>query len=317
MNKRIILLLSFGICTFNLNAQSFIEDYFKTKSKQEQRDDSSKNGEKQDSIIFVDPSGNVRKPANNQINIDTQDLELSNRLYIIRQDYSLYNKRTKVYYGYNDQDQFGTTYSLGVKCNNFTMLFDEAVHPWSFDSKYDNFKDRKLDPVITKTQILLLNDSVSYTYTELDTAIVTPKVIKEGVVYAGKKITSSQDGMILNTSDTCKVGLLVWIEKKSGSFEKGDIKLGYKFVPMQIDMVGSVNINPPVGSKDILGCLFISESSDTNIPYYLSGIATCQKQQWILSFPFNGFTLESAKQDTKQAVEKGKLTIIKKSNKKK
>lgn len=317
MNKRFLLIISFGVCTFQMNAQSLINDFFKTKPKQEQKENPSNNGDTQDTIIFVDPSGNVRRPHKFQVKIDTQRLDLLNRLCVLRQDYGLLDKRKKILYGYNDQDFFGSIYSLGVKCNQFTLLFDEAVHPWKYDGKYENFKDKKYEPTITSTQFMMLDDSVSYTYTEMDSALVNPKVIKEDLIYAGKKLTSVQDGMILNTTDTCKIGLLVWIEKKSGTFEEGDIKLDFKYVPMQMDMVGNVNIFPPVGSKDILGCLYITESQNSDIPYYLSGVAICQRQQWVLTFPFKGFKFESAKQDNKKTEEKGKLTIIKQPNKKK
>ena len=243
------------------------------------------------------------------------DIILKN-LVILRQDYSLYNKKSDVYYGYNDQDYFGTSFSLAIKCENLTLLFDQAIHPWNYDSKYEDFKDRKLEPQITKTQVLLLSDSVSYNYSELDSVLVEQKAIKNNLLYAGRKLTSSQEGLILNTADTCKTGKLIWLVKKSGDFENGDIKLDFVCVQQNVEMLGNATITPPANIKDILGCLFITDTGKKDAPYCLSGIATLQKQQWVLSFPFKDFKLEPEKEKQKESKEKGRLTEIKKSNKK-
>ena len=238
-----------------------------------------------------------------RINVDSAWInDISKYFVILRQDYSLYNKKNDVFYGYNDQDFFGTTYSLAIKCEDFTLLIDEAVHPWNYDSKYEEFKNRKLEPQITKTQVLLLNDSVSYKYIELDSVLEDQKVIKENQLYAGRKLTSTQDGMMLNT--------------KSGDLEKGDIKLNYACVVQNGEMLGNLIITPPADCKDILGCLYFTNSGKKDNPYCLSGIATLQKKQWVLSFPFKDFKLEAAKEQQKKPKEKGRLTEIKKPSKK-
>lgn len=237
-------------------------------------------------------------------------------LFIIRQDYSLYNKKNKLYYGYNDQDQFGTTYSLGVKCNTFSLLLDEAVHPWNYDSKYDSFKDKKLEPKITKTEILLLDDSLSYRFTELDSIFEGKKTIKDNCLYSERPLTSTQDGISINTSDTCKAGVLIWITEKSGSFENGDIKVEFKYVVQNVEMFGNVIVSPPADCKKILGCLFMTESGNKENPYLLSGIAALQHQQWTLYFPFKDLKNDFIKEEEKPK-EKGKLTVIKRPNKEK
>lgn len=237
------------------------------------------------------------------------------KLIVIRQDYSLYNKKRDVYYGYNDCEFFGTTYSLGIKCYKFTLLFDEAVHPWNYDSKYLDFKDRKLTPKITKTQFVLLDDSTSYNFSEMDSVLVENNLIKENSLYIADPLTSLQDGIYLNTADTCKNGLLVWVVKESGEYERGNVLFDLRFVPFQAEMAGTIPVTPPSDCKDILGCLYITESVNKDIPYYLSGIATLQNKLWQLCFPFKDFKLGLSK-DEKKSKEKGRLTEIRKPKKK-
>ena len=47
---------------------------------------------------------------------------IKNSFFLLRQDYSLYDKRKKKFYGYNDQGKFGTTYSIGIKCKGFNSF---------------------------------------------------------------------------------------------------------------------------------------------------------------------------------------------------
>lgn len=308
--KQSILILFFILCAYPVSAQSLIDDFFKGKSKQEQNGDTIDCKSSQDSIIFVDPSGKVQNPRKINYSINFRKLNVLKKLSIVRQDYSLYNKKKKVYYGYNDQDFFGSTYSLGIKCNEFTILSDEAVYPWKYDSKYSDFKDKKLEPQVTKTQVLILDDSVSYNYSELDSALVVKKAIRDDMFYAAGTLTSSQDGFEINTSDSCKAGVLVWIVKKSGDLEKGDLKVDFRCVAKSFELLGNIAINPPADCKDVLGCLYLTESNNKEVPYLLSGVASLKNQQWTLYFPFKNFQLGSAK-EIKKSKEKGRLTEIK------
>lgn len=319
MKRIIIISVLFCISFVFANAQDITKDFFKTLPKRNiSKVDTVKNREQKDSIPFINPNG-TSSTGKKDISINDSCIKriVQKSMFILRQDYSLYNKKKDVYYGYNDREFFGTTYSLAVKCDKFTLLYDEAIFPWDYDPKYPDFMNKKLEPVITETQILMIDDSISYKYTVLDSILVDNRVIKEDLLYAGRPLTNSQDGLLVNTSDTCKTGVLIWITKKSGDYEKGDIKLGFKTVFLDTEMLGNVIVVPPTDCKDIIGCLYMTESGNKDNPYLLSGIATQQEQQWMLCFPFKDFQLDPAKEEVKKTIEKGKLTEIKKTNKKK
>ena len=244
----------------------------------------------------------------------TLQLFVKESLFILRQDYSLYDKRKKKFYGFNDQEQFGTTYSLGIKCKQFNVILDEAVRPWRYDENYLQFKSDKLMPVITASKYLLLNDSITALYNNLDSIVLPRQTIKENAFYASKPFTNSQGGIEINIADTCSCGYLVWILKEDGRFEKGNVRISLKTVKTNIDMVGNITLTPPTQSSEILGALFLTSNDDSPAKFYLGGIATKEVDEWILHFPFKGFELRTGKQGPKAS--KGRLTEIKKGSKK-
>lgn len=319
MKRIIIISILFCVSFVSANAQDITKDFFKTLPKRNSsKVDTVKNREQKDSIPFINPNGTSSTNKNDvSINDSCINRIVQKSIFIVRQDYSLYNKKKKMYYGYNDQDFFGTTYSLAIKCDSFTLLYDEAVFPWDYDPKYPDFENKKLEPEITKTHILLISDSISYSYTVLDSVLLDNRVIKEDLLYASRPLTNSQDGMLINTSDTCKMGILIWITRKSGDYEKGDIKLDFKYVALDTEMLGNVIVVPPTDCRDIIGCLYMTESGNKENPYLLSGIATQQEQQWMLCFPFKDFQLDTTKEEAKKPIEKGRLTEINKIYKKK
>ena len=237
---------------------------------------------------------------------------LGQNLVILRQDYSLYDKKKKKYYGYNGNDEFGTTFSLGIKCNGFTILMDEAVNPWNYDSKYPYFQENRLTPQITKSRFLLLDDSLSFKYTELDSVVIAKQDIKPDMLYVGNSLTTNQRGFIVNTSDTCTVGVLAWIVNKNGTAEKGDLKIEVVTTTFNMPSVGNVAIVPPSNVKDVIGCLYIARSDKSCQPYTLAGVACSRNEQWTLFFPFKDFKYDDSVKKENVPVEKGKLTEIRK-----
>lgn len=315
--KRLFILYYLVCVSFvNANAQDITKDFFKALPKKDVKSDTIRSGGANDSIPYINPNGD-RVKQNDILIVDSNMIGLIHKsIFILRQDYSLYNRKKNTYYGYNDQGFFGTTYSLVVKCKKFSLLSDEAVHPWKYDTKYLDFKENKLEPQITKSQVLLLDDKISYSYTELDSIFIAQKIIRNDLLYAGKQLTSFQEGLQINCSDTCKTGILVWIVKKSGSLENGDVKIDFKCSRLTVDMFGNVAIVPPSDAKNLIGCVYMTKSGCQENNYLLSGIATLQEQQWVLTFPFKDFKLEEAKEQQKKPKEKGRLTEIKKSNRK-
>ena len=260
-------------------------------------------------MVIIDSVGNVVAKPN--VQIDTIALQsLKEHFFILRQDYSLYDKRKKKFYGYNDQGRFGTTYSIGIKCQGFNLIFDEAVFPWEYDSKYKTFKSNKLTPVVTSSKYYPLIDSLSLNYVNLDSVITPCQTIRDEFLYASYPFTSIQRGFNINDSDTCKVGTLVWIYKESGDFEQNDVKFKFVTSSISIDMVGYADLKEPIKNRECLGCVLLTTNNDGTNNYYLAGVASHANQRWVLNFPFKDFQFNKNKTQAKQ-VESGRLTEIK------
>lgn len=229
-------------------------------------------------------------------------------LFLLRQDYSLYDKKKKTYYGYNGNDQFGMTYTLGLRCKGFNILLDEAIHPWVYDANYKEFQEKRLEPVITSSHYLLFNDSVNNGYVEMDSVVCAKQTIRENFFYASSPFVSMQDGFTLNTADTCKTGFLVWVVNEGGDIETGQFKMDLKYSIVKAEMFGSINIVPPVASDSIIGGFYLTGSGNKDCPYLLTGIAIMRDERWTINFPFKGFKFETSPEKK----EKGRLTEIKK-----
>lgn len=311
--KYYLLFFMVAFSAIDISAQGLVKDFFRSQSKLK-KEGAIPQENPSDSVLYieVDSTGSVITQV--QPGIDTMDIEaLKQHFFIIRQDYSLYDKKKKKYYGFNDHEQFGFTFSLGLKCNGFNLLFDEAVHPWTYDDNYPAFSSNKLEPRITKSRYLLLDDSIIYNYIDLDTIVYPTQTVKSNVLYAGKPFVSLQKGLAVNTTDTCQAGILVWITKKSGSLEDGTIKVDLELTPTKIGMVGSITIIPP-SKREVLGCVLVTSCENDDTEYNLAGVASKKDGQWILSFPFKNFKYENGR--TPAAKTKGRLTEIKKPSKK-
>lgn len=312
--KYILFILVVACTTMNISAQDIVKVFFKSQSQI--KDAGKENPESNtDSIpyIIVDPSGNIINTPP-EIKIDTVSLlSLEQHMFVLKQDYCLYDKRKKKFYGYNDNEQFGTTYSFGIKCNGFNIITDQAVQPWKYDEHYNEFKSNKLEPLITSSKYLMLN-SETYGYVVSDSIVSSVQTVKDNYFYTSESFTSSQYGLDLNVADTCRVGILVWILKKSGEYETGDLKIDFDFVPTKIEMFGSVVIKPSHCGKEILGCLLVTRNNDNDKKWYLSGLADCKEDTWTLYYPFKGFKFNAHKQNTPAV--KGRLTEIKPTNNK-
>ena len=300
--------------TINVNAQDIVKVFFKSQS-QIKNAGSENPGANSDSIpyIIVDPSGNIISTPP-EIKIDTTSLfSLRQHLFVLKQDYCLYDKRKKKLYGYNDKEQFGTTYSLGIKCNGYNVISNQAVEPWKYDEHYNEFKSDKLEPVLSDSRYLLLDDSETSGYVGFDSIVTAVQTIKDNYIYATNPFTSLQYGIDVNSTDTCKTGVLIWVWVKTGSLEDGDIAVDFDIVPTKIEMFGSVVVNPPHRDKEILGCLLVTKNDECDSKWFLSGLADCRDDKWTLYYPFKGFKFNPNGQNTSSV--KGRLTEIKPSTK--
>lgn len=239
------------------------------------------------------------------------DSLVMSKLFLLRQEYSLYDKKKKKYYGYDGKDHFGAIYSVGLRCKGFNILFDEAVNPWNHDENFSEFSGKNLVPVISASKYKLLSDTICHKYVAYDTIVVSTQAIKDDFLYASKPFTAAQDGFTVNKADTCKTGVIVWICAQKGNIQddNAEIKLLYTYI--NAEMFGSISVNPPAEATNIIGAIYLTKSDDASSKQYdLSGIVIHKDDMYMLRFPFKDF--QYLKEEKKEIKKKGKLTEIKK-----
>jgi len=233
--------------------------------------------------------------------------KLKRSIFVLQQDYSLYDKKKKKYYGYDGEDYFGRTFSLGLKCENFNILMDEAVHPWMYDTKYESYKEKNLVPEITGSKYFFINDSTSSIGAELDSIFAIKDPIKDDFFYTSGPFLTDQENFTINVADTNRVGVLVWVINESGKINSEQLKIGLKYSTLRTEMIGTVSVTPPVSKESVIGGFFLTESGKKDNPYSLSGIVVLRNGTWNLHFPFKNFSVGVNKKK-----EENKLTEIKK-----
>ncbi len=304
----IIFILSVGMCPY-ASSQNLVKDFFKSQSQKGNRIDTLNTDGINDTILYVDPNdaSTHRRIATL---IDSSDLQTIRKyIFLLRQDYCLFDKKKKKYYGYEGMEMFGSTYSIGLRCNNFNILMDEAIHPWEYDDNYNSFKNQKLEPVITDSYFSLIDGNDSSYYVKTESALTATRIVKENYVYQSAPWVSNQEGFAINTSDTCKTGIIVWVINEKSSSKDEHPKVELKSTLIKGEMYGSINVIPPVNSSKILGGIYLTKTTKEDFPYLLTGVVTQRDEKWTLQFPFKNFHAERTKDQPKI----GKLTEVKKS----
>lgn len=296
-----------------MSAQSLIKDFFRSQSGKTIKKDSLKSESINDTIPYINPNGdstNNNKAQSTFVPDSAFQAKIMQSIFILRQDYSLYNKKQKKYYGYDGLDYFGKSYSMGFKCSNANYVTDEAINPWEYDKKYSSYQSKNLIPVINHSRYRFVNPYTNCLEEELDTLLINSVPVKENLLYITPAFQSNQDGFNIYTEDTCTVGVLVWLVKENDQeFESGKMKLGIRCSKVNTSIMGILNVTPPEKEDKIIGGLFFIESSNENNKYLLAGITAKRDNSWTLQFPFK--QTKNEKKDSKDQYDKGKLTEIK------
>jgi hypothetical protein len=111
-------------------------------------------------------------------------------------------------YGWNNQPHFGDSWSLAVKTSGGCLLSDAAVHPWTYDGKFGEYRSQtRYRPVYFKSE-----------YRHMDTAVYLPVAIPDSVVavsagrlYQVADSVFGNRGFVLDHETGAKDGWLVWL----------------------------------------------------------------------------------------------------------
>ncbi|MDR2232001.1 MAG: hypothetical protein LBE56_02620 [Tannerella sp.] len=239
--------------------------------------------------------------------------------FIIRQRYQLQDTtaRTPTYFGWQNRDWFGESYSLGVKVKTGYYLFDKAIIPWLYDTNFEQYKtNSKYVPVLSDGDFRTF-ENIDYQSLPRGNAL-----IKEGssnrIFLLPDTSSFQQKGFSVDTGKGEKKGWLVWVTTDKPLEEQPDQKPSCLIYRLELNFEqgkNSYDVKDPATDKNIVGGFyFLPEITDIGqITFSLSGVLLRENGSWQVAVLSN-----STNQNIKQpnSSESG-LTPIKndKSNK--
>lgn len=248
---------------------------------------------------------------------------LSDAFFIVKKGY-LIEDTAGQQFGRKNQD-FNTSYSLGVKMEGGFVLSAAAVNPWIGDTAYDAFRD-KYRPVPGKTEYKAVKDRkfVGLQDSSLQT--------NDSLVFTCRSDIFGNVGLLPDVEKSDKHGFVVWVcfPDSNNAFDSISFIINSKQISAkQLDSSGLKMVDPRKNSvkllkngakAGVLGGIYVT-------PYYksagiielrLCGVIVNQGGGWVMEFPFKDCKkceVTMKKEDVLTPVETPKSPKSKKSKK--
>ena len=262
-------------------------------------------------FVYVDvvAQPSLLQSSNQQLIVDA----VEDGVFIVRRCYQLQDATaaTPTYFGWQNHDWFGETYSLGIKVKEGYYLSDLAIRPWIYDKKFEQYAEsKKFAPILSVSEYRMLEDT---SYQTLPYRGVLMKDISTHRVYLAQDIASfHQRGFSVDDSAGMKKGWLVWLVFDKPLEEQNNQKptfLIYRSELIFDQEKEYYEIRDPVTNKHILsGFYVVPEITDIGqINFILTGILHRENDKWqIVRFQnsANSNTIQS------HSVEDGLTPII-------
>lgn len=230
-------------------------------------------------------------------------------IILIREGYQLQDKKSKQFYGRNNQEEFGSSFSFGVLTCIGVIGLQDMVEPWKGDPNINSYKDKYI-PVVSDFRYKSIADSASVKHLEFDTKNVETLNESHGIKVFRKKMEGR--GLLFNQSGNYSDGwlvtlhadkpkdleanLMINVQKNNVEIKSDQDLYPLKDVTLEDDVVGGVFLNP---QSNQIG----------QIELCLSGILVKKDTKWNLVLIRNGEIVSSGitpiDNDTLTPIEKG------------
>ena len=151
-------------------------------------------------------------------------LAISPSLFLTSQSFQVSNKEDGKMYGFNGKQEFGESYSVGVKIRDGIVLTEKAVRPWEYDANYDKYRDGYA-PVRYQSHYSETQEEAQYDTLAYDTA--EGMVLAENALYRYPTKAFGGKGLILDTAEGIKEGWFVWVTAKKGQNLQENTQVDY------------------------------------------------------------------------------------------
>lgn len=233
--------------------------------------------------------------------------------FIFRQNYQLKDSTSNEYFGLAGKEEFGMSYSLGVKLKGGYCITDVAMRPWIYDTNFDRYRSTHL-PVINKTEYKELSDGSQYKTLGFSGDVVKPLIAEK--LYQLEDSTFSGNGFSIDASKGTKEGWIVCITADKSLEETGEnISFSYLIYRKDLNLEKErkeYSIDMPLINQKVWGGFYIvpEQTGIGQITFKLAGLLVGKDKEWVIITPFDNASVVSVLSDKES--DKDELTPVKK-----
>ena len=212
-------------------------------------------------------------------------------VFISRQSYQIYDKKTGELFGLNGKPEFGIQYTIGVKVPDGFCLVDKAVRPWIYDEKYKKYQT-KYDPVFYQAKYSEIGENVRFD--SLDYSTTQQKELINSTIYHFASKTFGGKGFTLDTQNGLKKGWLVWIVSPQKDDINADNSTSFYIEKKEIEVKGKqflIATETPNITDNLIGGIYVVPvyPGVGIVEFQLCGILVQRSEnKWELCCPFVG-----------------------------
>ena len=145
-------------------------------------------------------------------------------IVLLRQEYQLEDTLTMKRYAWDNRPEFGSAVSMCVLTENGYIVSDRALHPWEYDPRFEQYRNTKYRPVLSKTGFRTVADSVYRAAGRPEPQCVQP-LSDKGWVHAADSLFGCK-GFTFDRTAGEKDGWLVWLASGgSGETDSEELSL--------------------------------------------------------------------------------------------
>jgi hypothetical protein len=245
-------------------------------------------------------------------------------VFIVKQSYELADSVDNRY-GLSGNKEFDIDYTLAVKIKNGFLVSERTVHPWDFNSRFDQYRG-VYTPKLFPSQFTEVGSQCRYDSITIDESKL--RAVFSGMLYAQESEQFFNDGFALGGNIGENDGWIVWFTKKKGTHLSISSDLNVSIIQKKLNISHRDNesyfyqIDSLTTSDEIVGGIFLIPEviSVGHMELKLCGVVCRIDNGWMLCCPFinSKNILETNDNDNEKISEteskEPKLTLNQKSD---
>lgn len=211
---------------------------------------------------------------------------IKNGIIIVRQSYQLEDTVSHQRFGRYGNEEFGKTYSLGIKVDGGIVLNKKAVHPWEYDENFTRYQASHR-PINIKTEIKELKDSI-FSNVKFNVDSISSEapvaILLDSLTFAG-------NGFEVSSYSRLTEGWIVWITSSTEIQYCDSVTVSAPLIYKKKIEFNTDSISYPVDLPQTLnkvwgGIFLVPEQTQIGqLTFNLAGVLIdCPNGEWIL-FP--------------------------------